>query len=179
MSTLGRHVINIDLFTDAFRVSGRTQVGSSGLLSELNNPHTDFLELDDAYISRIHEPGRIVGSYDKASFRKENISFVILQDRRDGMMMGTSSDRSIFARGRPIDVFLSIPSFEIYGSVLYDGQAAPSTILVHTLGHFQAVFDGKACAALFPDVVYSGDLILVQKDRVGIFCLAHEQAEQI
>ena len=175
MSALGRHIINIDLFTDAYRVSGRTQVATSGLISELNNPNTDFLDLEDAYVSRIHEPGKIVGSYSEASFRKRNINFIILQDRRDGTVMGTAHGRSIFARGRPIPVFLTIPSFEIVGSVIHDGQTAPSTILVHTLGHFQPIFDAVACAALFPHVTYSGDLILVQKDYVGIFCLARNK----
>lgn len=175
MSALGRHIINLELFTDAYRVSGRTEVATSGLLSELNNPNTDFLELEDAYISRIHEPGKIVDSYDEASFRKRNINFILLQDRRDGTTMGTAHGRSLFARGRPIKVFLTTPSFEISGTVMHDGQTAPSTILVNTLGHFQPVFDAEACAALFPNVTYRGDLILVQKECVGIFCLAHHK----
>lgn len=175
MSALGRHIISLDLFTDAYRVSGRTQVGTSGLLSELNNPNTDFLELEEAYISRIHEPGKIVGSYSEVSFRKSNINFVILQDRRDGTLAGAPQGRSLFARGRPIQIFLTTPSFEIHGTVMHDGQTSPGAILVHTLGHFQPVFDAEACAALYPDVTYKGDLILVQKDYVGIFCLDHHK----
>lgn len=176
MTQVGRHIINLDLFTDTHRVSGRTQIGTSGLLSELNNPNTDFMDLEDAYISRIHEPGKIVDSYSEVSFRKGNINFVILQDRRDGAILGGSHGQSIFSRGRPVQIFLTIPSFEIYGTVMHEGKTAPSTILVHTLGHFQPVFDARACTALFPDVTYSGDLILVQKERVGIFCLAHDAA---
>lgn len=175
MSAIGRHIIYLDLFTDAYRVSGRTSVATAGLLSELNNPNTDFLELEEAYISRIHEPGKIVGSYSEVSFRKSNINFVILQDRRDGAITGAAHARSLFSRGRPIQVFLTTPSFEISGSVMQDGQMSPSTILVHTLGHFQPVFDAEARAALFPHVTYKGDLILVQKDFVGIFCLAHHK----
>ena len=175
MSALGRHIINLELFTDAYRVSGRTEVATSGLLSELNNPNTDFLELEEAYISRIHEPGKIVGSYAQASFRKRNINFVILQDRRDGTTTSGAQGRALFSRGRPIHVFLTTPSFEIEGTVMHDGQTAPSTILVHTLGHFQPVFDAEACAALFPQVTYRGDLILVQKEYVGIFCLSHHK----
>lgn len=175
MSGLGRHIINIDLFTDAYRVSGRTQVGTSGLLSELNNPNTDFLDLEDAYVSRMHEPAKIIGSYSAASFRKENINFVVLQDRREGTIMGSAHGRSIFARGRPIKVFLTVPAFEIHGSVMHDGQMTPGAILVHTLGHFQPIFEAEACAALFPDVTYSGDLILVRKERVGAFCLSRHK----
>lgn len=175
MSALGRHIISLELFTNAYRVSGRTEVATSGLLSELNNPNTDFLDLEDAYISRIHEPGKIVSSYAHASFRKRNINFIILQDRRDGTVLGAPQGRSLFARGRPLHVFLTTPTFEITGTVMHDGQTAPSTVLVHTLGHFQPVFEAEACAAMFPEVTYRGDLILVQKESVGIFCLAHHK----
>lgn len=171
MATLGRHIINIDLFTDAYRISGRTQVSTSGLLSELNNPNTDYLGLKDAYISRMHEPGKIVANYSEASFRKANINFIILKDRRDGTVMGTSHARSIYSRERPVEVFLTVPSFEIAGEVLHDGKIEPTAILVHTLGHFQPIFQGTASAALFPDISYTGDLFLVHKERIAIFCL--------
>ena len=176
MATLGRHIINIDLFTDTFRISGRTQVSTSGLVSELNNPNTDYLDLEDAYISGIHEPGKIVANYSQASFRKANINFIILNDRRDGTIAGTAQARSIYSRGRPIEVFLTIPSFEIAGEVMHDGKAEPAAILVHTLGRFQPVFKATASAALFPDISYTGDLVLVHKDRIAIFCLKSHQS---
>lgn len=175
MSTLGRHIINLELFTDAYRVSGRTEVPTAGLLSELNNPHTDFLNLEAAYLSRIHEPGKLIGSYSEVAFRKNNINFVVLQDRRDGAIMGVPQGRNVYGRGRPMPVFLTTPAFEITGTVLYDGQSAPSTLLVHMMGHFQPVFDAEARAALFPSIAYRGDLILVQKEHVGIFGLAHHK----
>lgn len=175
MSALGRHIINLELFTDAYRVSGRTQVATAGLLSELNNTSTDFLELEEAYLSRIYEPGKIIANYAEVSFRKENINFVLLQDRRDGAIMGAAHNRPAFGRGRPLQVFLTIPSFEIAGTVLHDGQTSPNTILVHTLGQFQPVLEARVRAALYPDISYEGDLILVQKKYVSIFCLDHHR----
>ena len=176
MSVLGRNIIHIDLFTDAYRVSGRAQVGTSGLLSELNNPNSDYLDMEDAYLSRIHEPGKIVDSYAEVSFRKSNINFIILQDRRQGAAQGSSHARALFSRGKPIQIFLTVPSFEIHGEVMHDGRISPSVILVHTLGQFQPVFEGTASAALFPDISYSGDMILVQKSLIGIFCLARHKS---
>ncbi len=175
MSALGRHIVNLELFTDAYRVSGRTQVATAGLLSELNNTSSDFLELEEAYLSRIHEPGKIIGSYSEVAFRKSNINFVVLQDRRDGAIVGAGQSRSVYGRGRPIQVFLTTPAFEITGTALHDGQTSPNTILVHTLGHFQPIFEAEARAALFPGVAYRGDLFLVQKELVGAFCLAHHR----
>lgn len=165
------HLINMDMFTDAYRVTGRVMVGTGGIHSELANPNSSFLELQDAYISRIHQPGEIVVHYKQAAFSKRNINFIVLQDRREGIPVGTQHGRSIFTRGRALRSFLTVPSFEISGEIMHDGKIAPRDILVQSVGNYQLVFSAKALASLYPDISYSGDLILVQKDRIGIFCL--------
>lgn len=171
-----RQLINVDMFTDAYRVTGRTLVGAGGIHAELGNPNSDFLELQDAYISRIHQPGEIVVHYNIAAFRKDNINFLVLQDRRDGIPIGSQHSRSIFTKGRPVTAFLTVPSFEIQGEVLHEGQIAPREILVLSIGRFQQVFSAKASASLYPEISYSGDLIMVHKDRIGIFCLGNNKS---
>jgi len=166
-------LIHMDMFTDAYRVTGRVMVGAGGIHAELANPNSSFLELQDAYISRIHQPGEIVAHYKVAAFSKGNINFIVLQDRREGIPVGTQHGRSIYTRGRPMNVFLTVPSFEISGEIMHDGKIAPREILVQSVGRYQLIFSAKALASLYPDISYSGDLILVQKERIGIFSLDH------
>ncbi len=170
-----RSLINLDMFTDSYRVTGRALIGAGGIHAELGNPNSDFLEVQDAYVSRINQPGDIVISYKIAAFRKDNINFIVLQDRRDGIPVGTQHGRSVFTRGRPALVFLTIPSFEIQGEIMHEGKLSPREILVQSIGRFQLVFSAKASASLYPNISYSGDLILVHKDRIGIFCLDHNK----
>lgn len=176
---LGRgQVINMDLFTDAYRVTGRAVVGAGGIHAELGNPNSSFLELQDAYISRIHTPGDIVASYSVCAFRKDNINFIVLQDRREGIPVGTQHGRSIYTRGRPVEAFLTVPSFEIQGEIIHEGKLSPRDILVQSIGRFQLVFGARATASFIPEIAYSGDLILVHKERIGIFCLVFNQTNQ-
>ncbi len=167
----GKTVISLDLFTDAYRVTGYATVGAGGIQAELANPNSNFLELENAYISRMHQPGDIISSYNICAFRKDNISFILLQDRREGIAVGTQHGHSIFTRGRTAAVFITVPAFEIVGDVQHDGRIAPRDILVQSPGNFQPVFSARASAALYPEITYSGDLILVHKELVGIFCL--------
>jgi hypothetical protein len=164
-------LIHTDMFTDAYRVTGRVLVGAGGIHAELANPNSSFLELQDAYISRIHQPGEIVAHYKVAAFSKSNINFIVLQDRREGIPVGTQHGRSIYTRGRTINAFLTVPSFEISGEIMHDGKVAPRDILVKSIGHYLLIFSAKASASLYPEISYSGDLILMQKDQIGIFCL--------
>lgn len=168
---VGKNVISLDLFTDAYRVTGYATVGAGGIQAELANPNSNYLELENAYISRMHQPGEIVASYNICAFRKDNISFILLQDRREGIAVGTQHGPSVFTRGRTAIAFVTVPAFEIVGEILHDGKIAPRDILVKSPGNFQPLFSARASAALYPDITYSGDLILVHKELVGIFCL--------
>lgn len=170
-----RQLVNLDLFTDAYRVTGRATVGVGGIHAELANPNSNFLELEDAYISRIHQPGEIIASYNTGAFRKDNINFIVLQNRRDGIPIGTQRSRSIYTKGRSINIFLTVPSFEIRGEMQHDGKLSPREILVQSFGRYLLVFSAKASASLYPDISYSGDLILAAKERIGIFCLDHNK----
>lgn len=171
MTSLGRHLVNADIFTDAYRVTGKAQVGTGGLIAELGNQNTDYLEVEDVYISRIQEPGKIDRNFAHASFRKDNINFIVLADRRDGLAAGTVSTATFYSRGRPTEVCLTVPSFEIIGQLLYDGKLPASSALVNSPGRFQSIYEATASASLYPEISYSGDLILVNKSKIGLFCL--------
>ena len=168
---LYRRPTQIDLFTDSYRVSGRAMIGTGGIYAELDNPNSSFLELQDAYISRINEPGEIILSYETAAFRKDNINFIILQDRREGVAVGTQHGRSVFTRGRPTQLFVTVPSFEISGTVMYEGSATPQSLVIQSFGSYLMAFDAEAKASVRPELTYSGDLIMIHKDRIGILCL--------
>jgi len=174
MSLGTRNPIHLDLFTDAYRVTGSATIGVGGIHAELANPNSSFLEIQNAYISRINQPGEIVTSYTVAAFRKNNINFIVLQDRRVGIPVGTQHGRSIFTRGRPIHTFLTVPSFEIVGNTIHEGKVTPRNILVKSTGNYLLIFEAKASASLYPQIAYSGDLIMVSKDRIGLFCLGDE-----
>jgi hypothetical protein len=171
LSQFGRTLVNMDIFTDAYRVTGRAAIGAGGIHAEISNPNSNFLDLQDAYISRIHEPGSIIASYNLAAFRKDNINFIVMADRREGVPVGTQHGRSIFTRGRPIPAYLTVPSFEIKGEIIYEGKPTPNAILTQALGRFLLVFTATASASLHPEISYSGDLVLVHKERIGILCL--------
>jgi hypothetical protein len=149
-------------------VTGHALVGTGGIHSELGNPNTSFMNLEDAYISRINQPGEIVVSYKEAAFRKDNINFIVLQNKREGLPVSSH----VYTRGRSVDIFLTVPSFEIRGEIFHEGRLLAKSIIGKAHGNFLLVFTGRASASLYPEISYSGDLILVHRDRIGIVGLA-------
>lgn len=161
-----RNLINVDLFTDAYRISCRAHIGRRSLYAELGDNSTNYLDLEDAYISRINRPGEIVGSYTRCAFRKENINFVISQDVRQSLPQGTGL---LLPRQKPVKIFLTVPSFEIEGTVRYEGVMSPVYLLTREMTKFLLIYDARASASLYPDISYTGDLIVVDTARIGVF----------
>ena len=162
-----QQLINVDIFTDAYRVTGNAPVGTSGIHAELSNPNRSFMDLEDVYISRINRPGEILVSYKETAFRKDNINFIVLQNKRDGLPVTAH----LYTRGRPINIFLTVPSFEIRGEIFHEGRLLAGDVIGKALGQFLLIFSGSASASLYPDISYSGDLILVHRDHIGIIGL--------
>ena len=52
--------VNGDFFTKSFRITGTLGVGISGLPGLLNDTTRSFAAIENAYLSRIQEPGTIV-----------------------------------------------------------------------------------------------------------------------
>ena len=149
MAGTGQHFTNLDIFTDDYRVTGRVRLpASGGLIAELNDPEAPYLVMEDAYLSRIHAPGKIVINYSHAAFRKSNIYFIVLQDRQDGMNANATNDRPSSLHGKPAKAFLTLPSFEVKGEIMYADKPEPSAILIHSPGRFQSIFSARASASL-------------------------------
>jgi len=170
---LGRYV-QLDLFTGAHRVTGRAVIGAGGIYSELGSSISDFMDIQEPYISQIQRPGEIVASFKEGSFRKENIIFILLGDVQDGVPTGTGRQSSVYLQGRPMNIFLTVPSFEIRGEVRIRGTLSTGSILAQSEGNFLPVFDARASASQHTNVFYEGGLMLVRKDRISMLCIDTE-----
>ena len=164
---LGRNTVAGEFFTAGTRISCRISVPVGGLNALLVDPLHSYLELEDAYVSRINTPGEIVAHFDLAAVRKDNILFILLPRREEGALPkgGAGFLRSVFK-----EAFLTIPSFEIRGQVETDPNASPRDFLIQSIGRFVAVHDATVTVALFPDISFGGKLVLVNKEQIEAFC---------
>jgi hypothetical protein len=166
--TFSRNVIAGEFFTVGSRISCRLAVPVGGLNALLMDPLHSYLELEDAYVSRINTPGEIVGHYEVAAIRKENVLFILLPRVEEGTLPKSGSG---FIRPILKDAFVLIPSFEIQGKVETDPNTSPRDLLIQSMGRFIPIHDATATVALFPRISFGGKLVLVNKERVETLCI--------
>ncbi len=160
-----------DFFTDSYRMSGHVPIGKRRLADMLSDRLSNFLSLQDIYVSRIHKPGEIAAHYKAGSLIKSQITFVVLPTKADGL----SKDHTYPALSRQMQpVFITVPSFEIQGSLNIVGKLDLQALLAIGVDQFMPLLDATATASALPEVQFSGPVILVNKSSVELFCVADE-----
>jgi hypothetical protein len=169
MSSLRSGLLAADFFTTAYRMSGHVDTGKRRLADILSDRLSDFLLLQDIYVSRIYKPGDITAYYKTGSLVKQQITFVVLPTEADGL----SKDHVYHALTRQMrDVFITVPSFEIRGSLRIVGKLDLQALLAIGTDRFMPLLNATASSSLLPQVQFAGPVILVNKSSVELFCVA-------
>jgi hypothetical protein len=161
-----------DFFTHSYRISGHLDVRRKSLYDIINDSTTNFLELEDAYISPIHRPGDIIATHPASYLAKKNLTAVVVPHRDDALSRKHSYG-SYFGTFL-VKVFLTIPAFEIVGYLRLSTKMDIRHVLTSGTDEFMAVLDGRVRASIRPDVVFTGGGILVNKHHVGAFSTEKE-----
>lgn len=164
--------LSADFFTTTHRISGRISTRHK-LADALNDRTTSFLELRDAYVSRISHPGEISSTYSMSSLVKDNIMFVVIP-REEGIITERPT-YALFGK-QSYDVFLTTPSFEIRGTLEAIGKLDLKALLASGTEQFMTLTKASAVVALFPNITFSGEAILVNKAWIQLLCVNQEAA---
>jgi hypothetical protein len=75
--------IAADFLTPGYRIVGHIMVLRTGLMGLMNDVTTNFMEVLDAKLARLHMPTKLVGEYELIDLVKPNIFAVCLPRRED------------------------------------------------------------------------------------------------
>jgi hypothetical protein len=169
MTSLRGELLAADFVTTAYRMSGHVATGNRRLADILSDPMSNILPMQDIYVSRIHKPGEIVAHFKAGAIFKDRITFVVLPTEADGL----SKDHVYPSLTRQMrDVFVTVPSFEIEGSIKVAGKLNLQALLTIGTEKFMPLLHATASSSLFPHVQFSGPVILANKSSVELFCVA-------
>lgn len=166
-----------DFFTHRYRISGRLDVRYRKMADQLEDHTTSFLQLEDAYISNIEHPADIITSHAISILRKDNITAVVAARRDNGLQREHTYGSYLGAYLRK--VFLTVPSFEVGGYLRLSGKLDLRTVLTIGTGKFVSILDGQMKSSVRPDITFTGGVILVNKDHIGVFCVEEEEEEEV
>src|SRR5437763_6880984 len=155
--------VNLDLLTQAFRISCRVNVGTTGLIGLLNDVTTSLIDVEDVYYSRLNQPAKIVSHLDSAHVAKSNLALVMLNRREDlGPPGRVRGGYSLL----PVPVLVTTAAFEVQGTIEVVTKLEAVELLMGGTGRYLNVYNASACMALSPETIFSGAVILVNRNTV-------------
>ena len=167
MEVLRKSLLTADFFTHSYRISGQVDTRGKRLSVLLNDRLTSYIELHRVFLSCLHKPSEIIATYSLAALRKEGVLFAILAV--PDQALPERPTYQLFAQWR-YEVFLTVPSFELRGQIESKARMELSSLLVKG-GDFITLSKASAQTCSPPQISFSGELILVNKSWIELFCL--------
>ena len=150
-------------------------VPRTGLMGLMNDVTTNFMEVLDAKLARLHMPTKLVGEYELIDLVKPNIFAVCLPRRED---VGPQA----LARGGyqnlvkyPIRVITQV--YELEGTLEWAGRFDFSTVMVQGTRDFVPLFDTTLTAILIPSLRIESPVVLFNRKQVDILALLSDRKE--
>lgn len=158
-------VTPVDFFTSTHRISGGIQAGAKPLSDILNDKSQSYLLVSNVYISRLDEPGAIGAHAPVAYLAKENLSFVIVPAREARVPEGGRFTSQAY------QALVTLPGFEVRGKFHGPRRIDLRSFSPAVLDAFLVLTEATAQSIPVPDIVYSGEAILVNRASLESLCL--------
>lgn len=162
-----------NFFTPSYRILGRVEIGSAGLIGLLNDPNSSSIEVTQASLARLRDPRAIVDKPSLVRLVKKGILVV-------GVSRETEVGPSMMARagyGRvdrhPIRAVSS--KFELSGHVEWSGRFDLSTVILEG-GDFIAMYDVVLRAIDYQDLNLKSPAVVVNRRKLDILMKGTEPA---
>jgi hypothetical protein len=155
-----------DFFSQGYRVSGMFVSDNRTLSDVMYDITTNFVRLQDAYLSPITDPAKISAYYSTTLLNKASLDFIITIDPKDGLRR----DQRFTLGQYQFSIFLTVPFFQITG-ILHSLTRAfnPRSYLGSDAGSFITLINVTATCTFNPSVQYKGGAALVSRDNIGFF----------
>jgi len=155
-----------EFFAQGYRLSG-TYVSLRRLMAdEIYDPNTNYLTVEDAYLSPIMEPAIITAHYKELLFDKSNLDLVLTADKKDGLRR----DQKYGLGQHQFAIYLVIPFFEVSGTLhLPTRHFNPRAYLSNDASRFITLFNATVRSTFDTDTVYSGGAALINRASLSFF----------
>ena len=167
-------LVQADLFTASYRISGRVPVTITGLTSMLNNPNTSLLSVEDVYLSRIHQAGNIAGYHAAAQMVKHTLLAVLLP-RRDDLGVRPSVARGGYTQTVPNRVLITCGTLEVHGTLEGTGKPNFAGLMAEGAHGFFPLYNVTLNPVLYPDTQLRGEACLINRAWIDLFTALEEK----
>jgi hypothetical protein len=172
-STGTLRLLSADFLTLSYRVVGKLNVSTSGVIGLLNDSNKSFMEVHDAKCARIHMPTKLVGEYPVMDLVKTNLFAVCFARRED---MGPQAlVRGGYQKFINYNVRVTTQVYELEGTLEWGGRFEFAAIMVEGSRDFVPLYNARLTSVMFPQLSIESPAILFNRRQVDFLTVISDK----
>ena len=167
--------VPVDVLTASYRVVGKMMVSNTGVIGLLSNPNTDFIEIHDARLARIHMPTKLADHFKVVRMSKQHLFIVSLNRRED---IGPKAlARAGYSTVRQHKVLITSQSYEAEGALEWQGRLDFRVLMTEGTRDFVPLYNANLRGVLIPALKIQSAVMLFNRKLVDIFGILGQRQE--
>jgi hypothetical protein len=156
--------INVDLLTETHRISCRLDAGNLGIVGVLNDINTSVFQVEDAYISRLQQPAKIIEHRPTVYVVKSTLSLALVARREEIGPQGLA--RGGYTQIVSFPVLITTTAFEIRGILELPGKLDVGALLTIGTGKYVTAYNVNILATAQSDIPYTSDVLIINRNTI-------------
>jgi hypothetical protein len=161
------NAVSVEMYTTAYRVSGRIETRFSRITEILNQQSGGHLTVHHATISEHADPAATLGA-PSALVAVDEIVLMVATD-----LTGASNEMRI--PKRPVRAQLAIPPFRIAGTIHVAMGSRPVDGLLHGVDQFMAMTDATLSSGIHPQLARTAPVVALRRGRAHVLLVADDE----
>ena len=158
--------ITVDFFTDTHRISCRVEGGNMGIVGVLNDAGSSVFLVEDAYLSRLSQPAKIVEHRPTVFIAKAGLSLSLIARREELGPQGLA--RGGYTHLIPFPVLITTSAFEIRGILELPGKLDAGALLATGTGKYVNAYKVNIIATAHPDIPYTSEVVIINRNTIQL-----------
>jgi hypothetical protein len=167
--------LSADFLTPSYRVAGKLNVSTSGVVGMLNDSNKSFMEVLDAKCARIHMHTKLVGEYPIMDLVKTNLFAVCLPRRED--MGPYAVVRGGYQKLVNYKIRVTTQVYELEGTLEWSGRFEFAAIMVEGTRDFIPLYNAKLNAIMIPQLSIESPAILFNRKQVDMLAVISDKKQ--
>jgi hypothetical protein len=172
--SMAKEVLSIEVYTAGYRILGRVKPGGVGLFSFINVPTHSYIVIEDAHMTRVQHPGKMVARNTKIWLVKRDIVAVVVSGK--GEIGPAAVARRGYASTDSHRVLISLAGYELTGTIETAGKFQFGSVMFEGDRLFSALYDAELIHTTNPLMKASSSALLYNRARVESMALLPQES---
>ncbi|MCL4559986.1 MAG: hypothetical protein M1281_05155 [Chloroflexi bacterium] len=159
----------VDFITDCYRIAGTVLITSSGVMGLMNDPTNSLIEIQDAQMASLLDPGQLARTFKSGSLIKSRI-IACCMGRREDLGAHSLANRG-YTRYSEYALYFNVGRYDVNATIEWTGRVEFAAILAEPTRDFIPAFNAVLTSLSVENMKIECPAILMNRRAFSLMAL--------